>query len=546
MKTIASFLNRFKHLPLIRIFLLVLLFIIELEIVEIAMRSYYDAESIRNSIWVDISKYRGFLFSFLFVFFPAFLMISAPRIRTHFTYFSKSIKHHKWIRLLVIQLIAYIGFISLTYLLSVSYQDINNFLGISIMGWAIFLMTLMVFAFLSVAPKNFWTYLIKKEKITFLSSIAITLLITTAIPYLIKFWPSMVDLTLQFSEALLQLFYNDVFSDLSVNRLGRSEFSVRVTPACSGYEGIVLVTTFLGLYIWLFKKELRFPAVLLLFPIGIVVIWTFNVIRIATLVGIGSSFSPKIALAGFHSNAGWIAFILVSLGLIMVMHRVPFFIRKDHQTNISKDSAKMANALLIPVIVLLGCTLLTSAFSAGFDWLYPIKVLATGYVLYYFWQRYNFSTYKFSFEPVLIGIIVFIIWLILVPTSVENTAEFTSHLTNASPFVVTIWLLFRFIGSVITVPLAEELAFRGYLLNRLSGIDPEKGGALSFAFLPFFVSSLLFGIFHGAWIAGTIAGMGYAFALYRRGNIGDAVVAHVTTNALLSIYVLITQEWSYW
>jgi hypothetical protein len=40
--------------------------------------------------------------------------------------------------------------------------------------------------------------------------------------------------------------------------------------------------------------------------------------------------------------------------------------------------------------------------------------------------------------------------------------------------------------------------------------------------------------------------MGYAFALYRRGQLADAVVAHMTTNALLSLYILYTHEWSYW
>ena len=40
--------------------------------------------------------------------------------------------------------------------------------------------------------------------------------------------------------------------------------------------------------------------------------------------------------------------------------------------------------------------------------------------------------------------------------------------------------------------------------------------------------------------------MAYAFARYRRGAIGDAVVAHMTTNLMLSGYVLITGEWGYW
>jgi membrane protease YdiL (CAAX protease family) len=38
----------------------------------------------------------------------------------------------------------------------------------------------------------------------------------------------------------------------------------------------------------------------------------------------------------------------------------------------------------------------------------------------------------------------------------------------------------------------------------------------------------------------------YAVALYRRRQIIDAIVAHATTNALLSGYVIATGSWSQW
>jgi membrane protease YdiL (CAAX protease family) len=50
----------------------------------------------------------------------------------------------------------------------------------------------------------------------------------------------------------------------------------------------------------------------------------------------------------------------------------------------------------------------------------------------------------------------------------------------------------------------------------------------------------------GRWLAGTLAGMLYAIALYRRGQLVDAVLAHGTTNALLAVYVLTTGSWSLW
>jgi CAAX prenyl protease-like protein len=99
------------------------------------------------------------------------------------------------------------------------------------------------------------------------------------------------------------------------------------------------------------------------------------------------------------------------------------------------------------------------------------------------------------------------------------------------------------VGSVVTVPLAEELAFRGYLTRRLIAADFEDVPLGRFTWLSLLVSLALFGALHGRWLAGTLAGMLYAIALYRRGELADAVVAHATTNGLLTAYVLATGSW---
>ena len=69
----------------------------------------------------------------------------------------------------------------------------------------------------------------------------------------------------------------------------------------------------------------------------------------------------------------------------------------------------------------------------------------------------------------------------------------------------------------------------------------------TFTWLSFGLSSVLFGVLHGRlWTAGVIAGMLYAWAYQRRGKIGDAVLAHAVTNALLAIGVLLTGDWRLW
>lgn len=102
------------------------------------------------------------------------------------------------------------------------------------------------------------------------------------------------------------------------------------------------------------------------------------------------------------------------------------------------------------------------------------------------------------------------------------------------------------LGSTITVPLAEELAFRGYLMRKLVRRNFESVPLTHFTWLSFAASSILFGLLHDRWFAGTIAGMAYALAVYRRGQLGDAIVAHATTNALIATWVIAGGNWSLW
>jgi CAAX prenyl protease-like protein len=67
-----------------------------------------------------------------------------------------------------------------------------------------------------------------------------------------------------------------------------------------------------------------------------------------------------------------------------------------------------------------------------------------------------------------------------------------------------------------------------------------------FAWIPFLVSSAAFGALHGRGLAGVLAGMLYAVALYRGKSVGAPVLAHATTNALIAVYVLATGAWTLW
>jgi CAAX prenyl protease-like protein len=150
-----------------------------------------------------------------------------------------------------------------------------------------------------------------------------------------------------------------------------------------------------------------------------------------------------------------------------------------------------------------------------------------------------------SWSPVAIGAVVFALWMALEVTTTSQAAGFDPRRELPGAWA-TAWLVARVIGSVLIVPLAEELAFRGYLLRRLVSADFTDVSPRLAGLMPLAVSSLAFGALHGRWLAGTLAGVCYGLAYRHRGKLGDAVLSHATTNALIAAYVLTSESWSLW
>jgi len=115
------------------------------------------------------------------------------------------------------------------------------------------------------------------------------------------------------------------------------------------------------------------------------------------------------------------------------------------------------------------------------------------------------------------------------------------------------WIAFRVAAAVITVPIAEELAFRGYLARRFVSQDFDGVSFFNLTLLPVTLSSAVFGMMHMQnlqdWrhlLLGTVAGLAFAGVLRWKGRMGDAIVAHATSNLLLAAWVLILGDWAQW
>jgi CAAX prenyl protease-like protein len=189
-------------------------------------------------------------------------------------------------------------------------------------------------------------------------------------------------------------------------------------------------------------------------------------------------------------------------------------------------------------------TLVCGAFSdGGLDRFYPARLAAVAVPLWLYRRQYAAMRWTCSWQAPVIGLLVFALWIARWPGGPSGaTSSSTSLMNLGGGFGWTAWLVARAIGSIVTVPIAEELAFRGFLSRRLIAADFDSIPPGRFSWTSFVISSLAFGVLHDRWLEGTMAGMLYALAYHRRGSLGDAVAAHATTNALLGMGALMTGD----
>lgn len=339
-------------------------------------------------------------------------------------------------------------------------------------------------------------------------------------------------------EKLLSLAFDTVIVDPTKALLGVPGFQVEIGYHCSGYEGIVLITLFLGLYLYLRRADLIFPRALWVLPIGVLTSWLANGVRLAVLIAIGAWISPDIALDGFHSRAGWIAFVVIGLMFILAIEKLRVFHRRKGETY-----EFPALPYILPLMGQLFLILVFAAFSDGFDLFYPVRLVLVGTILYCF--RKAFTRLQLWRGPDLralaLGVAVYLIWIALVPQVESQDPRLVLHTELAA-----IWLLSRLVGSVVVVPIVEELAFRGYLLRRLQRRDFEAVPVGSLTAASVLGSSLAFGCLHDAWFAGLLAGTAYAYATTIRGRLSDCIIAHAVTNLCIALHVILFDRWDLW
>ncbi|MGA2889031.1 MAG: exosortase E/protease, VPEID-CTERM system [Terracidiphilus sp.] len=376
--------------------------------------------------------------------------------------------------------------------------------------------------------------------------------------------------TFQSVGAVLRTFMPGVFVDPIRFRVGTSSFAVIIAKQCSGIEGLGLVLVFTVIWLAYFRRESRFPQALLLIPFALVSVWVLNVFRICSLIMIGNAGAADVAMLGFHSQAGWIAFTTVAFTFSMATRKISWVRRTPSDAvgasrNLALAGVKYdtgatpraidesgespsARAYLIPFLAILAASFVSKAASGTFEWLYPLRFISAAVALWTYRTELKKLNWRFGWIAPLTGAAVFLVWI--APfwwTRHSSPSSLGASLAALSAPARLTWIAFRIAAAAITVPIAEELAFRGFLARRLIDREFDRVSFSALTPLSIGISSVAFGLLNGQhWIVGIIAGVAYAAVLRWRGRIGDAVAAHVTSNLLLAVWVLLRADWALW
>jgi len=359
-------------------------------------------------------------------------------------------------------------------------------------------------------------------------------------------WPVVSSWTLRLSALQLRAFTAEVEVDYGSLLLGAEGFRVLVAPICSGLEGVGLALVLAGAYVVHARKSLRFPNALLLIPLSAVTIWLLNTTRIALLVLVGARLSPTIAVSGFHSKAGWVFFIVIAFATVWLSRTLPFFAHPEAEGAEPEERDNPTLIYLGPLIALLATMMITGLFALeGFDPLYFVRVVVVLAVIWRLRDRYEPGTFAPSLVGLVLGVVTFGVWMLLSPHA--EPAPMPAAMAGLSPGVRGAWLVGRVAGAIVAIPVAEELAFRGFLLRRLQAHDFVPSAVPRFTLLSFLGSSLLFALVHESeMLPALLVGMLFAVAYLWRGRLGDAIWAHALCNGLVAAYVLAAGAFALW
>ncbi len=229
---------------------------------------------------------------------------------------------------------------------------------------------------------------------------------------------------------------------------------------------------------------------------------------------------------------------------------------------------------VVPFLIFLLLTLCQGKFGeASRYWFYFAKTIAGAGMLWVIWPFIPEMRWKFSWEAVVVGVGVLVMWIGLdgyYPSTDQMTQKYFCPVLRwigleswcPKPAEIKPWnphqqfgfnstlawvfIIGRLLGSTFVVPPLEEVFYRSFVYRYIIKQNIASVPLGQFNWTAFLVTSVIFGLAHHEWLAGILCGFAYQGLVCRKKRLGDAMTAHAITNFLLGLWIIWKEDWKFW
>ena len=184
-------------------------------------------------------------------------------------------------------------------------------------------------------------------------------------------------------------------------------------------------------------------------------------------------------------------------------------------------------------------------------WMYAAKTALGACMVWAVYPLIAEMRWKFSWEGLAAGILVFALWVGLDPLYPKMGGSPTKFWNPNDAFgegsaLALFFIAVRILGSTLVVPPLEEVFYRSFIYRYLVNPDFQSVPLNLVKWGPLLITAAVFGATHYQWLAGILCGLIYHGLVLRKNRLGDAMFAHAVTNLLLGIWVVWKGDWKFW
>lgn len=187
-------------------------------------------------------------------------------------------------------------------------------------------------------------------------------------------------------------------------------------------------------------------------------------------------------------------------------------------------------------------------------------VIGIGLFIYFYRTYFQHFPLRATLWSLLVGIVGCVLWIAICKLSLEHSilhfAGMESWLPKRAGFdpgqiesqsTRYLFLVVRFLMLALLIPIYEEMFLRGWLIRVVDDVQWWSRPLAQLSLRACAVASIYGVATHpGEAVAAFVWFSLVTILMKRTGNFWDCVVAHMTTNLLLGIWVLYSGDWYFW